>query len=170
MNVQAIYRVIKKSLCTWRLQYNHQLHRDVLITLYHRRGLRIGGSSKPLHGLPCHLLQLVARGLYSATSELPSCLIPRVLQLLQRKLKLGWACNEKLQRRGTVTSAPEGMRVQTIRWRQVLVASCCAYCLNRTDEHVLLSLSQWASISNLLNTKHSATKLQNCKKKRVFNP
>jgi len=26
--------VIKKSLCTWRLQYNHQVHRDFLITLY----------------------------------------------------------------------------------------------------------------------------------------
>jgi len=144
-NVQAIYRVIKKSLCTWRLHYNHQVHRDFLITLYHRSGLRIGGSvvtpaSKPLHGLPFHLLQLVPRGLYSATSELPSCLIPRVLQLLQRKLKLGWACNEKLQRRGTVTSAPEGMRVQTVRWRQVFVASCCAYCLNRTDEPVLPSI------------------------------
>ena len=60
---------------------------------------------------PCHLLQLVARGLYSGTLDLPSCLIPRVLQMFQRKLKLGSACNEKLQRRGTVTSAPEGMRV-----------------------------------------------------------
>jgi len=29
-----IYRVIKKSLCTWPLQYNHQVHRDFLITLY----------------------------------------------------------------------------------------------------------------------------------------
>ena len=27
------YRMIKKSLCTWRLQYNHQEHRDCLITL-----------------------------------------------------------------------------------------------------------------------------------------
>ena len=26
--------MIKKSLCTWRLQYNHQVHRDSLITLY----------------------------------------------------------------------------------------------------------------------------------------
>ena len=24
----------KKSLCTWRLQYNHQVHKDFLITLY----------------------------------------------------------------------------------------------------------------------------------------
>jgi hypothetical protein len=28
-----LYRVIKKSLCTWRLQYNHQMHRDFLIIL-----------------------------------------------------------------------------------------------------------------------------------------
>ena len=28
------YRVIKKSLCTWRLYCNHQVHRDFLITLY----------------------------------------------------------------------------------------------------------------------------------------
>jgi len=26
--------MIKKSLCTWWLQYNHQVHRDFLITLY----------------------------------------------------------------------------------------------------------------------------------------
>ena len=31
---QWTYRVIKKSLCTWRLQYNHQVYRDFLITLY----------------------------------------------------------------------------------------------------------------------------------------
>jgi len=30
----AKYRVIKKSLCTWRLQYNHQVHRHFLITMY----------------------------------------------------------------------------------------------------------------------------------------
>ena len=30
------YRVIKKSLCAWWLQYNHQVHRDFLITLYFR--------------------------------------------------------------------------------------------------------------------------------------
>jgi len=24
----------QKSLCTWRLQYNHQVHKDVLITFY----------------------------------------------------------------------------------------------------------------------------------------
>jgi hypothetical protein len=30
----VLYRVIKKSLCTGRLQYNHQVHRDFLITLY----------------------------------------------------------------------------------------------------------------------------------------
>ena len=29
-----LYRVIKESLSTWRLQYNHQVHRDFLITLY----------------------------------------------------------------------------------------------------------------------------------------
>jgi len=29
------YRVIKKSLCTWWLQYNRQVHRDLLITLYY---------------------------------------------------------------------------------------------------------------------------------------
>jgi len=29
-----IYRVIKKSLSTWLLYFNHQLHRDFLITLY----------------------------------------------------------------------------------------------------------------------------------------
>jgi hypothetical protein len=29
-----LYRVIKKSLCTWRLQYKNQVHRDFLITLY----------------------------------------------------------------------------------------------------------------------------------------
>ena len=29
-----LYRVIKKSLCTWRLQYNHQMDRDFLIILY----------------------------------------------------------------------------------------------------------------------------------------
>ena len=29
-----LYRVIKKALCAWRLQYNHQVHRDFLITLY----------------------------------------------------------------------------------------------------------------------------------------
>ena len=27
------YRVLKKSLCTWRLQYNFQVNRDFLITL-----------------------------------------------------------------------------------------------------------------------------------------
>jgi hypothetical protein len=31
---ELIYRVIKKSLCTLRLQYNHQVHRDSLIILY----------------------------------------------------------------------------------------------------------------------------------------
>jgi hypothetical protein len=30
----VLYRVIKKSLCTWWLQYNHQVHRDLFITLY----------------------------------------------------------------------------------------------------------------------------------------
>jgi len=29
-----LYRVIKKSLCTWWLQYSRQVHRDFLITLY----------------------------------------------------------------------------------------------------------------------------------------
>jgi len=28
------YRVIKKSLCTWRFYCNNQVHRDFLITLY----------------------------------------------------------------------------------------------------------------------------------------
>ena len=28
------YRMIKKSLCTWWLQYDRQVHRDFLITLY----------------------------------------------------------------------------------------------------------------------------------------
>ena len=28
------YTEWSKILCTWRLQYNHQVHRDVLITLY----------------------------------------------------------------------------------------------------------------------------------------
>jgi len=28
-----LYGVMKKSLCTWRLQYNHQVHRYFLITL-----------------------------------------------------------------------------------------------------------------------------------------
>ena len=28
------YRVIKKSVCTWRLQYTAQVHRDFLIILY----------------------------------------------------------------------------------------------------------------------------------------
>jgi len=28
------YRMIKKSLCTWQLHCNHQMHRNVLITLY----------------------------------------------------------------------------------------------------------------------------------------
>jgi len=32
--VEFIYRVIKKALCTWRLQYNHQMHRGLLISLY----------------------------------------------------------------------------------------------------------------------------------------
>jgi hypothetical protein len=31
---QSVYRVIKKSLCTWRLLYKNQVHRDFLITLY----------------------------------------------------------------------------------------------------------------------------------------
>jgi len=30
---EGLYRVIKKSLCTWGLQYHHQVHRDFLITL-----------------------------------------------------------------------------------------------------------------------------------------
>ena len=55
-----------------------------------------GVSIKPLHSLPCHLLQLVPRWLHSGTSEQSSCLIPRVLQLRQRKLRLGWGCNETL--------------------------------------------------------------------------
>ena len=32
--VNISYRVIKESLCTWRLYYNHQVHRDFLITMY----------------------------------------------------------------------------------------------------------------------------------------
>ena len=32
---KLLYRVIKKSLCTWRLQYKNQVHRDFLITLYY---------------------------------------------------------------------------------------------------------------------------------------
>ena len=31
---EQLYRVIKKSLCTWRLYCNHQVHRDFLITLF----------------------------------------------------------------------------------------------------------------------------------------
>ena len=31
---RLIYRVIRKSLCTWLLYCNHQVHRDFLITLY----------------------------------------------------------------------------------------------------------------------------------------
>ena len=30
-----IYRVIKKSLCTWHMYCNHQVHRDFLITRYY---------------------------------------------------------------------------------------------------------------------------------------
>ena len=30
----GFYRVIKKYLCTWWLQYRSQVHRDFLITLY----------------------------------------------------------------------------------------------------------------------------------------
>jgi hypothetical protein len=30
----VFYRMIKKSLCTWRLKYDHQVHRDFLIILY----------------------------------------------------------------------------------------------------------------------------------------
>jgi hypothetical protein len=30
---RKLYKVTKKSLCTWRLQYNHQVPRDFLITL-----------------------------------------------------------------------------------------------------------------------------------------
>jgi len=33
-HTDIICKVIKKSLCTWRLQYNHQVHTDFLITLY----------------------------------------------------------------------------------------------------------------------------------------
>jgi hypothetical protein len=33
-NFSYIYRVIKKSLCTWWLQYRIQMHREFLITLY----------------------------------------------------------------------------------------------------------------------------------------
>jgi len=29
-----LYRVMKKSLCTWRLYCKHQVHREFLITLY----------------------------------------------------------------------------------------------------------------------------------------
>jgi len=32
--IQPYYRVIKKSLCTWWLQYNRKAQRDFLITLY----------------------------------------------------------------------------------------------------------------------------------------
>jgi len=31
---KALYRVIKKSLCTWWLYCNRQMHRDFLIALY----------------------------------------------------------------------------------------------------------------------------------------
>ena len=33
-NTTVLYRVIKKSLCTWWLQYRKQVHRDSVITLY----------------------------------------------------------------------------------------------------------------------------------------
>ena len=37
-----LYRVIKKSLCTWWVQYKKQVHRDFLITLFKFTKLEIG--------------------------------------------------------------------------------------------------------------------------------
>jgi hypothetical protein len=47
--VPLFYRVIKKYLCTWWLQYNHQVHRYFLINLYN-----FGHSWCSAHNTNCH--------------------------------------------------------------------------------------------------------------------
>ena len=43
LHFRPMYRMLKNYLCTWRLQYNHQVHRYFLITLYFNRKTSVAG-------------------------------------------------------------------------------------------------------------------------------
>jgi uncharacterized membrane protein YagU involved in acid resistance len=87
------YRMIKKSLCTWWLYCNHQVHRDFLITVYIQikrylriltnRGLIIMSmSTAPLMGALLHMKPPSARNF---------CLLSHTAQLiLQRRVSNCW--------------------------------------------------------------------------------
>ena len=93
----GLYRVIKKSLCTWWLQYNRQMHRNFLITLYIAQYFLYH-----FHIMDCGIKALF-HGEFAVWSQgkwnVPECIVPMFAVLLfeaRMGLKIHFICSVSL--------------------------------------------------------------------------